>query len=78
MEDDIKIKKNVSRALNLRMQGLYTHFTEINFLFPFFSLFISRVFGFSFLRKYDFDTSKVDTILFQVVHLIVCWCFQGL
>lgn len=72
MEDDIKIKKNVSRALNLRMRGLFTHFTEINFLFPLFSLFISRVFGFSFLRKYDFDTSKVDTILFQVGHLIVC------
>lgn len=72
MEDDIKIKKNVLRVLNLRMRVLYTHFIEINFLFPFFSLFISRVFGFSFLRKYDFDTSKVDTILFQVVHLIVC------
>ena len=72
MENDIKIKKNVSRALNLRMRGLFTHFTEINFLFPLFSLFISRVFGFSFLRKYDFDTSKVGTILFQVGHLIVC------
>ena len=72
MENDIKIKKNVSRALNLRMRGLFTHFTEITFLFPLFSLFISRVFGFSCLRKYDFDTSKVDTILFQVGHLIVC------
>ena len=38
MEDDIKIKKNVLRVLNLRMRVLYTHFIEINFLFPFYIL----------------------------------------
>lgn len=67
MKDDIKIKKNVLRILNFSVWGIGTQFAVIDFLFTFFSVSILRI-----KKKYDFDASKVDTILFQVGRLIVC------